>query len=108
MPTKYDVNFTDRKYESDAVKAKINDKMTDRVTAHNFNQFLIDELNKNDELSKELRELATVQMYSCYDSFLTDRQKTAVVETVQAANQTIDHKRRTSLIAGLTVLNLFI
>lgn len=108
MPTKYDVNFTDRKYVSDTVKAKINDKLTDRETAHDYNQFLIVELNKNDKPSKELSDSASVQMYSCYDSFLTDRQKTAVVETVQAVYQTVDKKNKTTLIAALTVLNLFI
>ncbi|MCQ2975052.1 MAG: hypothetical protein MJ211_09595 [Bacteroidales bacterium] len=106
--TKYDVNFTDRKYVSDEVKALINPNLKDKEFNKEFNKFMLDELNKVDKPSKEVIQAGFVQVFSCYDSFLTDRQKTAVVEAVQAVYQTMSKTNKASVVAGLTVINLFI
>lgn len=110
MAVKYDVNYTDRKYLSESIKQKIRNDLKDKSYNIKINEFLIKQLEDlaDNKLSSELHDQCCVQIYSCYESFLNDRQKNAIIEFSRAIYQTKDHSHKTNLHANLTAINEFL
>lgn len=110
MAVKYDVNFTDRKYLSESIKQNIRNDLKDKSLHIKINECLIKQLEdlEGNKLSSELHDKCCIQIYSCYESFLNDRQKNAIIEFSRAIYQTKDHGHKTNLHANLTAINEFL